>query len=813
MLTNFSTNFEMSGPAKPTAEIVESITSNKDCVSYMVRVDDSTIRAVPLKDIYSIIKNGDYDVGEAVAELRQMIKWGDAPKTALQKHKTASLPVFCAPVFKGVRKNECMVESSYMIFDADHVQDAPALRGKFADDPNCALSFISPSGDGVKAVYRIETVKTEANYKAVYKTLRKSIESQYSIELDNTEDPARACYLSHDPEARFNPDAMAAMVAVEEIDTATSTAPALTLNCEIDVEKAKSALEHIAVHEPRPGRERWMRLSWALFAAVGQDLRTARCMLCDVWPEETPNEYDKLLKSYKDKAGGVHAGTLYHEARQLGWSWKDEPKATQEDPEQARQDWNKELDAAIHQDWLGLAVWLGRNVLHDSYCYNFTSKQWDTFQAGKWVVDTERSIDVVVRDELLAALTPRYFDLVKIAKEEASKTDKPGEWKKSPTGQLSELYHKKLSSLRNAAGIYEIEKVLMQLKEYKTNELAYDKDMLSINTGNAYMNMTSNSAADLSGDQRKCKKQMAVEYKAGADCPEWKRGLEKALEGDSGKIGYLQRLFGSMLEGTPSEHLPILYGSGCNGKSIITLTIQRLMGDYAVTMDPEIILGNPRHGQNIDYARARLHGVRMVVLSETEKNEKLSAATLKKFASIDEIYARRPGENPFSFSPTHKLIMLTNNRPIIDDVDEGTWRRLSFIRFGHNFRNDPDKRNPDDLLRMYHAEGPGILNWMLEGYRQYKVGGLQPPESVRYDTEEYHDEADDVRAWLKENYVDDEQGFVKGSELHDQFILNGPRKIDLFASQKKFYDAIETRGYKKVKKMTGVSFAGLTRKT
>jgi putative DNA primase/helicase len=71
--------------------------------------------------------------------------------------------------------------------------------------------------------------------------------------------------------------------------------------------------------------------------------------------------------------------------------------------------------------------------------------------------------------------------------------------------------------------------------------------------------------------------------------PRWSAFLAETFSGDAELIGYLQRMAGLALMGSVREHvLPFLYGSGANGKGVLTLVLQGLLGDadsggYAVS--------------------------------------------------------------------------------------------------------------------------------------------------------------------------------------------------------------------------------------
>ena len=65
----------------------------------------------------------------------------------------------------------------------------------------------------------------------------------------------------------------------------------------------------------------------------------------------------------------------------------------------------------------------------------------------------------------------------------------------------------------------------------------------------------------------------------------------------------------------------------------------------------------------------------------------------------------------FQFEPTHKLVLLTNNRPRVKGTDHGVWRRMRLVPFSVKFWTDADRlREPErDYPDEYRAD-PGLAD-------------------------------------------------------------------------------------------------------
>lgn len=127
-----------------------------------------------------------------------------------------TLPYFVCGIFnKGVRRTENFAQISYFVVDFDHVKDKGYdlfdLQKKFAFDNRVVLMFVSPGNDGLKIMFKLsEPVFDAVKFKIFYKTFVAALSKQYNVEqiLDaKTCDVTRACFLSYDENAIFNPEA------------------------------------------------------------------------------------------------------------------------------------------------------------------------------------------------------------------------------------------------------------------------------------------------------------------------------------------------------------------------------------------------------------------------------------------------------------------------------------------------------------------------------------------------------------------------------------------------------------------------------
>ncbi len=241
-------------------------------------------------------------------------------------------------------------------------------------------------------------------------------------------------------------------------------------------------------------------------------------------------------------------------------------------------------------------------------------------------------------------------------------------------------------------------------------------------------------------------KLMPVEYDPKATCPRFCRFLDEVFEGDAELIRHVQRWLGHCLTADISQQLlPIFIGEGNNGKNVLLDTVCAIMGDYAGEAPPDLltIRKHPEHPTEI----ADLLGKRLVIASETERDAELRVQLVKRLTGNAKLKARRMRQDYFEFARTHKMILVTNNRPVIKEDTEAVWRRLRIVPF--NVVIPPEQRDPN-LLRKLESEHEGILAWLVRGCVDWQREGLTEPAAVSIATQDYRGRPNSLHAFLHE---------------------------------------------------------------
>jgi putative DNA primase/helicase len=285
-----------------------------------------------------------------------------------------------------------------------------------------------------------------------------------------------------------------------------------------------------------------------------------------------------------------------------------------------------------------------------------------------------------------------------------------------------------------------------------------------------------------------------VEFRADAEAPTWRRFLERILQGSASLIGFLQRLVGYCLTGDVSEHiLPILYGTGANGKSTLVGTLLTMLGtDYAMKAPADLVM--VKRNEQHPTALADLHGMRLVALVESGEGERLAESLVKELTGGDRIRARRMHQDFFEFAPTHKVLMATNHKPRVTGTDHAIWRRLRPVPFQVAI---PDAEQDKHLPEKLRAELPGILTWCVQGCLNWQRDGLGAPSDVLAATGDYPDEEDAVGTFLVECCTLGTFEMVRAADLYGRYKRHCEANGEHALGQRRFGRAMNEKGFER----------------
>lgn len=251
----------------------------------------------------------------------------------------------------------------------------------------------------------------------------------------------------------------------------------------------------------------------------------------------------------------------------------------------------------------------------------------------------------------------------------------------------------------------------------------------------------------------------------------WEKAVADAMEGDAGKIAYLQKAMGYGLTGDTSEEcFFMLYGPTTrNGKGTIMETYMALQGGYGKAARPEAITQKDKVNSNAPTEDiARLAGARVVNISEPGKQMILSAALVKTLTGRDTINARFLNENSFEYVPQFKLFINTNHLPKVTDPTIFDSGRVKVIPFERHFTEAEQDKGLKRKLRKA-ANLSGLLNWCLDGLWDLRETGLEPPEAIKTATASYRRASDKIARFVEEMMEPDPMGEIRTEEAYQQY--------------------------------------------
>lgn len=281
-----------------------------------------------------------------------------------------------------------------------------------------------------------------------------------------------------------------------------------------------------------------------------------------------------------------------------------------------------------------------------------------------------------------------------------------------------------------------------------------------------------------------------VEFDPDALAPTWEKFLTTIFDGNLALIGYVQRLLGYCLTGSvAAQVLPVFWGCGANGKSTLLNAVLGILGDdYAIPAAPGLLVA--RRSEQHSTELASLCGRRLAVSSETGEGNRLAEDRVKLLTGGDRLSVRRMREDFWEFSPSHKLVLCTNHRPVITGTDHAVWRRIHLVPFAVTIPEaDQDKQLPEKL----RSEASGILAWCVRGCMAWQREGLAPPQEVTSATQGYRAEQDILGGFLGECCVIGREYRCRAGDLYEAYRRWCERGGETAASQRRFGQAIVER--------------------
>ena len=175
-----------------------------------IRNNTEILQPISAEQLAQQIRQPDQQVTNLIDNMR-IIRTVDQKRYAELKKQ---LPyVVCGTFLPATRLTENFANIETFIVDIDHLSEKQLnlqeVRQRIQADERVYLCFTSPSQDGIKILFQLtQPCYDHGLYTLFYKTFVQHFATQYGLQQvvdTRTSDVTRACFISHDPEAYYNP--------------------------------------------------------------------------------------------------------------------------------------------------------------------------------------------------------------------------------------------------------------------------------------------------------------------------------------------------------------------------------------------------------------------------------------------------------------------------------------------------------------------------------------------------------------------------------------------------------------------------------
>lgn len=166
-----------------------------------------------LEKIIEWIRSGSGRFAANILAVREATEAGDLDRASALKRNLPA--VMFSGQFSRRSSKDITSHSGLICMDVDKIESPDKKVDEMRFDPHVVAAFVSPSGNGLKAILAIPS--DENRHRESFESAKRYL-STYGLDADESgKDVSRLCFLSHDPEIHYAPDAVELPVYTEEI--------------------------------------------------------------------------------------------------------------------------------------------------------------------------------------------------------------------------------------------------------------------------------------------------------------------------------------------------------------------------------------------------------------------------------------------------------------------------------------------------------------------------------------------------------------------------------------------------------------------
>lgn len=278
---------------------------------------------------------------------------------------------------------------------------------------------------------------------------------------------------------------------------------------------------------------------------------------------------------------------------------------------------------------------------------------------------------------------------------------------------------------------------------------------------------------------------MGFDYNPEIKNPEVTEFIQKILPDEKVRDYVLKKMSECLNGDIPNTHFLMFIGEGANGKSQILNLMKTTMGEFGEKVEVTLLTRKRNNANEANPEKIKLVNKRFGFLSEPEDGEKINIGLLKELTGSEEVVSRGLYEGSYTFVMETKLFLACNELPDIKGEDTAIWRRIRVVDFPSRFVDEPKASNEFLIDRSLPTRMREDITWrqsfvnILIDYH-HKV--ILEPEAVKFRTNEYKEDTNNVRQWLIENMVVSENAALMLKEIAEN--ITGKKNVHSSESSK-----------------------------
>lgn len=261
-------------------------------------------------------------------------------------------------------------------------------------------------------------------------------------------------------------------------------------------------------------------------------------------------------------------------------------------------------------------------------------------------------------------------------------------------------------------------------------------------------------------------------------------------------------ILASGIDGRCPEKFIIYNGGGGNGKGVINDLMLKMMGNYGMLGNNNLLFENSKMGSNPE--KANMHKKRYIVFREPPPNKKFENSIVKELTGGGNFSARGHFESETQKELNNTMICECNEKPLFKDkIMEAEIRRLIDIYFRASFTTDETLL--DDNKYIYKADSYYKTTEFHEKYRfalfkiiadRHKIyyhdnsSIIKLSPSIISRTQSYLESCCDIVGWFKDTYTEDITKHITMKDIYEDF-KNSEMYLDLSRQKKENYSKIK----------------------